>query len=58
MTAEEKRAFTFKVIEEFLSSALTNISQKAVLEALNVIGIPEGELISFMLQKLNIGVQG
>ena len=54
MTSDEKRAFTFRAIEEFLSSAHSNFSQKAVLESLNTLGIPEGELISFLMKKLNI----
>ena len=49
MTHEEKRDFTFRVIEEFLSTLETQFSQKHILEALDIIGIPEGEIISFML---------
>ena len=56
MTHEEKKAFTFRIIEEFLSQVHNNISQKSILEALNTIGIPEGELISFLLTKLDINV--
>jgi len=54
MSHDEKRIFTFKVIEEFLSAPQSTFSQKAVLEALNILGIPEGELISFLIHKLNI----
>ena len=46
--------FTFRVIEEFLSKAQSSFSQKAVLEALISLGIPEGELISFLIHKLKI----
>mmetsp|Transcript_9033 Transcript_9033/g.8476 ORF Transcript_9033/g.8476 Transcript_9033/m.8476 type:complete len:155 (-) Transcript_9033:2514-2978(-) len=53
MTTQEKTMFSFRVIDEFLSTSQENISQKSVLEALNQIGIPEGELISYMLSKLN-----
>ena len=58
MTKEEIRAFIFKIIEEFLSSPQSIFSQKAVLESLTQLGIPEGELISFMIQKLKIRVTG
>lgn len=54
MRGEEKKAFTFRVIDEFLSGVHTEFSQKSVLESLNAIGIPEGEIISYMLTKLNI----
>jgi hypothetical protein len=35
--------------------AHSTFSQKAVLDALNTIGIPEGELVSFLIHKLGIG---
>jgi hypothetical protein len=58
MTKEEVRAFIFKIIEEFLSKPQSIFSQRAVLESLTQLGIPEGELISFMIHKLNIRVAG
>lgn len=54
MGNDEIRLFSFRVIEEFLSAPHSTFSQKAVLEALTTIGIPEGELISFLIHKLNI----
>lgn len=58
MTKEEVRSFIFKIIEEFLSYPQSIFSQRAVLESLTQLGIPEGELISFMIHKLNIRVAG
>ena len=55
MTKEETKSLTFKIIEEFLSQPQNTYSQLSVLESLSTLGIPEGELISFMIQKLNIG---
>lgn len=55
MTTEETRGLTFKIIEEFLSTPQSTFSQMAVLDSLSTLGIPEGELISFMINKLNIG---
>lgn len=54
MTKEETRALTFRIIESFLSQSQKTFSQRAVLESLSMLGIPEGELISFMIQRLNI----
>jgi hypothetical protein len=54
MTKEETRQFFFRIIENFLSQSQKTFSQRAVLESLNLLGIPEGDLISFMIQKLHI----
>lgn len=56
MSSVEIRLFSFKAIEEFLSSAQQTYSQKAVLESLTTLGIPEGELVSFLINKLGINV--
>lgn len=49
MMTDEKKVFTFRVIGEFLSKSETTFSQKSVLESLNILGVPEGELISYMI---------
>eukprot|EP00347_Sterkiella_histriomuscorum_P017580 403348792 len=54
MSQSEIRAFSFLAIEEFLSTPQSSFSQKAVLDALTYLGIPEGELVSFLIQKLGI----
>lgn len=54
MTKDETRGFVFKIIEEFLTQPHSNFSQISVHNALNTLGIPEGELISFMVAKMNI----
>jgi hypothetical protein len=57
MTKDETKELIFKIIEDFLSKPQSMFSQKSVLEALSMLGIPEGELIGFMIQRLNIKVK-
>lgn len=57
MTKGEMKSLVFKIIEDFLSKPQDNFSQVAVLHSLSSLGIPEGELISFMVSKLNFPQQ-
>jgi len=55
MTKEEKREVVFYAIDAFLAKPQTCFSQMAVLDSLSALGVPEGELISFMVQRMRIG---
>lgn len=54
MDEDEKRQFYFKTIDKFLNTPETHFSQKAVIEALNTLKVPESDLILYMAQKLNL----
>ena len=47
-------AFVFSTIERFLSQPSNNFSQNFIIEALNIISIPDGEILSFLLEVLGI----
>ena len=49
--------FIFDSINEYLSTPNPSYSQKSVIAALDYLSIPDGEILSFMVKKLNINCE-
>ena len=54
MSDRDWMKFSFEIIENFLSLPNSDYSQKAIIEALDHLSIPDAEILSFLVQKLQI----
>lgn len=59
MDSEEKSELFSKIVKEFLSGPRSGFSQKSIIDAIDTIGVPSGDLIQFLSQTLGLsdGVQ-
>ena len=55
MTAEEQKAFFFQIIDNFLCTAMADVSQKEILDAIHCLGASHFDLIDYMHNYLGIG---